>query len=245
MALHLTSRDRGYARVVSRVGVVSLVLIAAPTAVASTHAEKNELLLRTDVAQSGGWITEARVPRRVGSGAWSYFGDPRAVYAGGRTFVGWADARGYVHVATLDRRRVIEHERLSPRLTVDDHNNPSLYVRPDGRIMVFYSAHNGHRLFYRTSAQPFTIRSLSPARVVGTNRRGPWGYTYPNPLRVDGRLWLMFRGADWQPTFTISDQGRWTKGAYARTRTGRTRAARGTARTWGPPPALCQVRNRR
>jgi hypothetical protein len=81
--------------------------------------------------------------RQVGTGAWSYFGDPRAVYAHGRTFVGWTDARGYTNVVALRRTRLIEHVRLGPRFAVDDHNNPSLHVRPDGRIMVFYSQHNG------------------------------------------------------------------------------------------------------
>jgi hypothetical protein len=148
---------------------------------------------------------------RIGSGAWSYFGDPRAVHAGGRTFVGWADARGYTHVAALTREKVVEHRRLGPRLTVDDHNNPSLHVRPDGRIVVFYSAHNGRRMFYRTSREPHSIATLSSRREVRTNTGGPWGYTYPNPLRADGSLWLLFRGANWQPSFTVQKGGRWTR----------------------------------
>lgn len=156
-------------------------------------------------------ITTAAAPSRIGSGAWSYFGDPRAVHAGGRTFVGWADGRGYTHVAALTREKVVEHRRLGPRLTVDDHNNPSFHVRPDGRVMVFYSAHNGRRMFYRTSAKPFSIASLSARREVRTNTKGPWGYTYPNPLRADGSLWLLFRGASWQPAYTILKGGRWTR----------------------------------
>ena len=35
------------------------------------------------------------------------------------------------------------------------------------------------------------------------------GYTYPNPLRVDGRLWLLFRGGNWQPSYTIQGD-RWS-----------------------------------
>ena len=167
----------------------------------------------------------ANSPRPIGSGAWSYFGDPRAVHAGGRTFVGWADRHGYTHVATLSRDRVVEHRRLGPRLTVDDHNNPSLHVRPDGQVLVFYSEHNGKRMFYRASATPYSIARLSRARRVGTNTKGPWGYTYPNPVRNDGRLWLMFRGANWQPAFTVLDRGRWSRartlvrGPVARDRT--------------------------
>ncbi len=152
---------------------------------------------------------DAHAGRPIGTGAWSYFGDPRAVHAGGRTFIGWADTQGYTHVAALDRNRVVEHRRLGPRLSVDDHNNPSLYVRRDGRIMVFYSSHNGGQMNYRVSARPYSIASLPKARTIGTNTAGRWGYTYPNPLRADGRLWLLFRGANWQPNYTIRG-GRWT-----------------------------------
>ena len=77
--------------------------------------------------------------RPIGTGAWSYFGDPRAVHVGGRTFVGWADTQGYTHVMALDRNRVIEHQRLGPPLSIDDHNNPSLYVRerrPDHGLLL-------------------------------------------------------------------------------------------------------------
>jgi hypothetical protein len=176
-------------------------------------------------------VTTAAAPRRIGSGAWSYFADPRAVYAGGKTFVGWADARGYTHVAALDVSRGVVHRKLSPRLSVNDHNNPSLYVRPDGRIMVFYSAHNGRQMYYRTSARRYSLSRLSAPRVVGTNTGGSWGYTYPNPLRADGKLWLMFRGGNWQPNFTILERGGWTRArTLARGPVGRTRKGAPLAR---------------
>jgi BNR repeat-containing family member len=151
----------------------------------------------------------AAAPRSIGSGAWSYFGDPRAVHAGGRTFVGWTDRRGFTHVAALDRNRLVAHRRFGPRFSTDDHNNPSLYVRVDGRIMVFYSAHNGGRMYYRVSAKPYSIARFSRPRAIGTNTAGSWGYTYPNPLRADGRLWLLFRGGNWQPNYTIRG-ARWS-----------------------------------
>ena len=152
---------------------------------------------------------DAHAGRPIGTGAWSYFGDPRAVHVGGRTFVGWADTQGYTHVMALDHNRVIEHQRLGPPLSIDDHNNPSLYVRGDGRIMVFYSAHNGKTMYYRVSERPRSISRFSAPRAIGVNTRGPLGYTYPNPLRVDGRLWLVFRGANWQPSYTIQGD-RWS-----------------------------------
>ena len=187
---------------------------------------------------------DALAGRPIGTGAWSYFGDPRAVYAGGRTFIGWADTQGYTHVAALDGNRLVEHQRLGPPLSVDDHNNPSLYVREDGRIMVFYSAHNGKTMYYRVSERPRSIARFSEPRTIGTNTAGRLGYTYPNPLRVDGRLWLVFRGANWQPSYTI--RGVLVESPDAGPRAGLARGAAATPPRHGrAPSAVHQVRQRR
>lgn len=37
----------------------------------------------------------------VTDGGWSYFGDPRAIYADGRTFVGWTTSSGQVQVGSF------------------------------------------------------------------------------------------------------------------------------------------------
>lgn len=145
----------------------------------------------------------------LGKGAWSYFGDPRAVHAQGRTFVGWAGRDGRTHVAAFDRRGLLEHRRIGPRLPRDDHNNPSLHIKPDGRIMVVYSAHAGPTMYTTTSRRPLSVASFTRSRRFPTNTRGRSGYTYPNPMRVNGALWLMWRGANREPTYSVFRRGRW------------------------------------
>ena len=83
----------------------------------------------------------------IGDGAWSWFGDPRAVtYTGAhtRTYVGWVDLEGDIKVSSYDHAT---GERttavLQARLNKDDHANPSIQVRPDGRLVVYYSRHVG------------------------------------------------------------------------------------------------------
>ena len=74
--------------------------------------------------------------RPIGDGAWSWFGDPRAVTHDGRTYVGWVDHEGDVKVSSYDHatgERVTAV--LQARLNQDDHANPSLHVRPDGRLV--------------------------------------------------------------------------------------------------------------
>jgi PKD repeat protein len=140
----------------------------------------------------------------LGDGAWSWFGDPRAVTASGKTFVGWVDHEGDIKVSSHD---YASGERvtavLQARLNQDDHANPSLQVRADGRLMVFYSRHVGPAMHYRISSQPGDVRSWQPAQTVPTNTPGIRGYTYPNPIRLaDGTTYLFWRGGNYNPTFS-------------------------------------------
>lgn len=156
---------------------------------------------------------------RLGRGAWSYFGDPRAVAHGRDVFTGWISVGGDVWVAQTDtatgrtRKRMI-YENLGR----DDHNNPSL-VFWRGRLMAFFSEHSGRvlgkgaQMRYRISRRRFSILGgFGPVRKVPTNVPGGLGYTYPNPVRARGRLFLFWRGGDWNPTFSSTMDGRrWSR----------------------------------
>ena len=145
----------------------------------------------------------------LGEGAWSWFGDPRAVSAAGKTYVGWVDHEGDIKVMSYDHT---SGERvtavLQARLNQDDHANPSLHVRLDGRLMVFYSRHVGPAMHYRISSQPGDVRSWEPPQTVPTNTPGIRGYTYPNPIRLaDGTTYLFWRGGNYNPTFSTQAAG--------------------------------------
>jgi hypothetical protein len=148
------------------------------------------------------------------SGAWSWFGDPRAVYHEGahrRTYTGWVSRDGSVQVASFDHdtgQRTIA--TLKARLQVDDHNNPSILVRPDGRLLVFWSTHAGPTMWYRRSARPEDVSAWEPERVFPTNTPGSRGYTYPNPVQLSAegnRVYLFWRGGNFNPSFSTLDSG--------------------------------------
>jgi hypothetical protein len=154
----------------------------------------------------------------LGAGAWSYFGDPRAIAHNGHTFTGWISTTGNVWVAHIRPDGSFTKRLIYRNLGVDDHNNPSLVFRPDGRIMVFFSPHSGHvlpppslrpsRMRYRLSKAPFSINGFEPVRLVNTNVPGGLGFTYPNPMQLHGKLWLFWRGGGWNPTFSYTRNGR-------------------------------------
>lgn len=166
-----------------------------------------------DAAQPGELCAEL-----TPDGAWSWPGDPRAIsYEGAhsRTYVGWVDSRGSVRVASYDHDTdEIVVATLRPELDPDDHANPSLHVRDDGRLVAFYSAHSGDSLYYRISSRPEDVTAWSEEAVVPVNTPGVNGYTYPNPacLSAEGRVYLFWRGGDFHPCFaTTEDWKSWSR----------------------------------
>jgi hypothetical protein len=153
------------------------------------------------------------------SGAWTYFTEPRAVNHEGRhrrTYAGWVDARGQILASSYDHRSGTRTRAvLRSHFQVDDHNNPSITVRPDGRLLAFYSGHAGDNLFYRLSRRPEDVTAWGRERRMRRNTHGPHGYTYPTPIwlaRERRPLFLFWRGGNFEPAFSTSRQGmRWSR----------------------------------
>ena len=98
---------------------------------------------------------------------------------------------------------------LASRLQVDDHANPAIQVLPDGRLRVFYAAHYGSVMHYRTTRNPEDITTWDAPSTVPVNSPGTKGYTYPNPLRLSAERtsYLFWRGGNHNPTFSTQADG--------------------------------------
>lgn len=154
------------------------------------------------------------VDRELGAGSWSYFGDPRAISHDGHTFTGWISTTGNVWVARYTAGGTLTKRLLFRGLGRDDHNNPSLVFRRDGHIVVFFSPHSGHQLpppgirsvmRYKVSLHRYSIEGFGRVRTVPTNVPGGLGFTYPNPIQLRDKLWLFWRGGNWNPTFSYTE----------------------------------------
>ncbi|MDO9255641.1 MAG: DUF4861 family protein [Bacteroidales bacterium] len=146
-------------------------------------------------------------------GAWCWFSDPRAVSFKGnsdRTYVGWISSQGDVTIAAYDNvTGITEQKIVKAGFEKDDHNNPSILIRPDGKILVFYSEHGG-KMFLVTSRNPEDISSWEKEHELkefGSN------VCYSNPVQLtseNNRIYLFWRGSDWQPAFSYSDDAGFT-----------------------------------
>ncbi|RYG25605.1 hypothetical protein EON82_06470 [bacterium] len=154
--------------------------------------------------------------------AWCWFADPRAILHHGWIVAGGVTSKGDVVAnvfdpTTGDRQTVV----LAEGFERDDHDNPSFLPLRDGRLAAFYTKHIGDEIFIQTTLTG-DPRHWAPPRAIHPNDpafKGPEGsrdfYTYPNPQRLeDGRILLFYRGMNWKPTFTISeDDGQtWSTG---------------------------------
>lgn len=171
----------------------------------------------------------AEIATLTEDGAWCWFADPRGFYHQGiqeRTYLGWITRSGDVQAAQYDHRSgQLDTVTVRTAFQVDDHGNPSLLLRPDGHVMIFYCRHTSDRnMYYRVSSNPEDITSWGAERTVTNITSG--NVTYPSVFFLpaeNNRLFLFYRGIDWQPTMqTSSDAGE----------------------TWGQPQKIIQIGER-
>lgn len=160
-------------------------------------------------------------PVLTGDGAWCWVGDPRAVYYEGehrRTYVGWVNAQGDIRVASFDHETgKTQTVTVREELQRDDHANPALLVRPDGRLIVFYSGHRGRWMIYRVSRRPEDVSSWTDEATVAPFTGDERGHTYPTPVRLPGdggTIYMFWRGPGYDVVFATSASGEsWSEAA--------------------------------
>jgi hypothetical protein len=122
----------------------------------------------------------------VEDGVWTWYTDPRAIItSGGLLITGAISSIGDVVVTSHDLETGEFAEfTLRKELQADDHDNPSFWERPDGRIVAWYGPHTGGVV------------------VVGST-------SYSNPLYLasEGRLWLFCRRSTADNSLVFSDDG--------------------------------------
>ena len=145
------------------------------------------------------------------NGMWTWYGEPKAVYYEGvhrRTYIGWntniSSGAQFVGYYDHDTKTTAQVE-LPRHYPADDHNHPSVIVRPDGRIMIFHTGHDGKEISEYISKQPEDITALDTFTVTILD----W-CCYPNVCFLKnegtkGRYYLFFRDLNQEPWFRTSD----------------------------------------
>ena len=185
---------------------LSLLIVAAPVASASTFADANLVAGELRVLDD--------------DGGWCWFEGERAIVRGGQLLVGTVstgtfdpDRRGDINVLlhNIDGNTTVVSE-VHDQLECDDHDSPALLVRPDGRLLAVYSKHGTDDVMrWRLSRDSQDYSQWeSPQSQGGFSPR--YGATYSNVYRLAGATPPLtvnfFRGPGWDPHFvTSSDDG--------------------------------------
>ena len=155
-------------------------------------------------------------------GAWCWFSDPRAIYFEGAkkaTYAGWVNSSGDIVIGVYDHLSgKIDTAMIHPEFEADDHANPSLLIRDDRRIMIFYSKHTqpDSPTFLRISKHPEDIREWEPVQHLWLNDnpiyppefRRDFCYTNPYQLSAENnKIFLFWRGIDFKPCVSTSTDG--------------------------------------
>ncbi|MEN8156529.1 MAG: glycoside hydrolase family 88 protein [Bacteroidota bacterium] len=161
------------------------------------------------------------------NGVWCWLSDPRAVYYEGehrRTYAGWIDNFGDVHVGYYDHdsRQTISRTIFND-LEIDDHDNPSILIDEEGHLLLFFSPHTGPEgLYFIRAKRPEDVSQWHEGKLLKLNdpallALGSESYTYTNPVKLseeDGRIFLFWRGIDGKPTYATSENNgaTWSEG---------------------------------
>lgn len=165
----------------------------------------------------------------VEDGAWTWFNDERALWIEDKLYIGYVRKDGRVALTCFDVRKGVSAETLlSSWRERDDHNNPALFHRADGKLLVAYASHGSRsRWFYRISRVPNPVRAHDwddeAAVDLTSGKRFKKGWTYCNLYVLSGKLAQIGRAINWNPTLSISED---------------------LGRSWGDPVHLIESRDR-
>lgn len=154
-------------------------------------------------------LTSSEVVEIAPNGVWTWFNDERAIFHQGYLFCGYVKSNGQYGVTRYNPvDGSTAHMLLSTATSqqTDDHNNPSLTVLPDGRLLAVYSKHSAEsKIYQRTSlvADPDTDADWGPELSRTTPALTAYANTYRLSTESD-RIYNFHRCINYNPTLTRS-----------------------------------------
>ena len=150
-------------------------------------------------------------------GTWTWFNDERAIWHEEKLYLGYVMHDGQYGITQYDPgKHEGKHTIISTAISQekDDHNNPSITILPDQRLMLVYAKHNTEAAFYyRVSnvVQPAVLTDWGPERKRDLSLTGNRN-TYANTYCLSDEthtIYSFHRNLNFNPTLSISrDLGR-------------------------------------
>ncbi|MEX2404352.1 MAG: BNR-4 repeat-containing protein, partial [Balneolales bacterium] len=158
----------------------------------------------TEDESSVNWIHQDEPIVFNPDGGWCWFQDERGIIDNGRLIFGSVSSTGDIIITNYDfDTGQSDTTNIHPRLEQNDHAQPALLKRPDGRYLTTYSEHNGDHAYSRVSTEPGDPTQWQPAEQVDVGDRATYSNLYS--LSETGRTYNFHRGIGWHPNVMVSD----------------------------------------
>lgn len=127
------------------------------------------------------------------SGIWTVHQRPTVIYRNGKTFAAAVADNGDVWAGSYDHATQTEVVTVLGSTSIDDHNNPAMIFRDDGRLVCIWSDHNGANIYRKISTNPEDVSAFGSQLQLASTKGG--GYTYPQPVGPlpNGDYWVLCR----------------------------------------------------
>ncbi|ANQ51767.1 hypothetical protein MY04_4429 [Flammeovirga sp. MY04] len=149
-------------------------------------------------------------------GAWTWYNDERAAYKKGKLYTSYVKSDGKTALSVNDISTgyaVGSEVLLSTWAQKDDHNNASVLMREDGKIMAFYSKHIGPKKnYFRTSLVEEPKKQSDwgdEIMQLTTNDSDHKGATYNNAYQLSaeqGKIYNFMRTNNFNPNVKTYDK---------------------------------------
>lgn len=147
----------------------------------------------------------------VPDGIWTIHQRPRAIRYDDYTFVGWMDSDSSIGITKYDHTdNSATHETIGSVTDDrdDDHSSPALYIRPDERMIVFWSPRSGsqeNEMIWRISDNALDISTWGPEKTFSESS----DVDYYLPVEWNGDLRVYYRvggtGSFWKYRVSTDD----------------------------------------
>ncbi|HYC00359.1 MAG TPA: BNR-4 repeat-containing protein [Candidatus Limnocylindrales bacterium] len=125
---------------------------------------------------------------------------PSVVYRNGATYFGWVNSSGDVGITKyVHATQALTSFTLAAAFEVNGHDNATISILPDGRIMCLYCKHNDTgEMRMRISTSAYDISAWSPQTTVDVlNSGGGMAYNLTFQLSVTGKTYMLYRAGSW------------------------------------------------
>lgn len=157
-------------------------------------------------------VAQTNFATLVSDGAWTWFNDPRALFHNGLLYFGYVrSSDGRSALSAFNPATGLTTNVWTSSLTQrDDHNNPGLLLKQDGKMLAIHARHAADQFFsYRLS---LTTDPSSSANWGTEQTISPTGatMTYANPFQLtaeSGKIYNFCRNLNFNPTVFTSTNG--------------------------------------